>query len=174
MSFIQKLKYLKRKNTNWYKNDFRQFLTAMDAKTKADFQIADNYPVIGDKTATSWNSSGVYFLQDLYVAQEIYKNKPHRHVDIGSRIDGFVAHLAVFRKVEVFDIRPLNSEIKNVVFKQADLMKLDENLIDYSDSISSLHTIEHFGLGRYGDQIDPNGHLKGFENILKIAKKNHY
>lgn len=41
-----------------------------------------------------------------------------------------------------------------------------------SDSISCLHAIEHFGLGRYGDPIDPSGHKKGFNNILRMLKPN--
>ena len=32
--------------------------------------------------------------------------------------------------------------------------------------------MEHFGLGRYGDKIDPLGHIKGFKNLIKILKKN--
>jgi hypothetical protein len=31
----------------------------------------------------------------------------------------------------------------------------------YCDSLSCLHALEHFGLGRYGDPIDPRGHEKG-------------
>jgi hypothetical protein len=38
------------------------------------------------------------------------------------------------------------------------------------DSISCLHAIEHFGLGRYGDPIDPEGHIKGFNNIVRMPK----
>ena len=41
------------------------------------------------------------------------------------------------------------------------------HLIKYK-SISCLHTIEHFGLGRYGDKINPNGHIIGFQNIYKL------
>ena len=33
------------------------------------------------------------------------------------------------------------------------------------DSISCLHALEHFGLGRYGDMIDPQGYEKGLFNI---------
>ncbi|HOJ08129.1 MAG TPA: DUF268 domain-containing protein, partial [Ignavibacteriaceae bacterium] len=40
------------------------------------------------------------------------------------------------------------------------------------DSVSCLHTIEHFGLGRYGDPVDVNGHLKGLKNITNMLKKN--
>jgi len=116
--------------------------------------------------------SGAYFHQDLFVANKIYKNNPTRHIDIGSRTDGFVAHMAVFREIELFDIRSQNSKVDNIVFKQADLMNLPNELINYCDSISSLHAIEHFGLGRYGDPIDYNGHVKAIENISKILKSN--
>lgn len=123
-----------------------------------------------DKKADSGSASGHYFHQDLLVANRIYENKPQRHVDIGSRIDGFVAHVAAFREIEVFDIRPLNTPVPNIIFKQADIMASDFNIKNYCDSVSSLHTVEHFGLGRYGDTLDYNGHLKGLNNIHQMLK----
>ena len=44
-------------------------------------------------------------------------------------------------------------------------MNLPEDLINNYDSVSSLHAIEHFGLGRYNDPIDYNGYLKAINNI---------
>ena len=38
------------------------------------------------------------------------------------------------------------------------------------DSISCLHALEHFGLGRYGDPLDPEGHLKGLRSLTKLLK----
>ncbi len=134
------------------------------------FVFGKKYPVLFERFAESGNVKGHYFHQDLYVAKRIFNARPKKHLDIGSRIDGFVAHLAVFREVEVLDIRPLTSSIKNVSFQKADLMRLPENLLNYCDSISSLHAIEHFGLGRYGDPIDYFGHLKAIVNITKIIK----
>jgi SAM-dependent methyltransferase len=119
----------------------------------------------------SGSASGHYFHQDLLVASRIFQNRPQRHVDIGSRIDGFVSHVASFREIEVFDIRPLNNIIPNIVFKQLDLMNSNFHLRNYCDSVSSLHAIEHFGLGRYGDKLDYNGHLKGLKNIYEMLKK---
>jgi hypothetical protein len=107
------------------------------------------------------------FTRDLYVARLVNLAMPKKHLDIGSRTDGFVAHVASFREIELIDIRVINSNIKNVVFRQANLMELPPDLIDYCDSISSLHAIEHFGLGRYGDPIDYFGHLKAINNITK-------
>lgn len=41
-----------------------------------------------------------------------------------------------------------------------------------TDSLSCLHALEHFGLGRYGDPIDPQGHLRGFESLIRMLKPN--
>ncbi len=106
------------------------------------------------------------------MAKQIFKNNPTKHVDIGSRTDGFVAHVASFREIEVFDIRPLVSTVGNIRFVQADFMEPNPALKDYTDSISCLHAIEHFGLGRYNDPIDVEGHLKGLNNIYNVLQKN--
>lgn len=139
-------------------------------KGRSDFPILGYYPAIFDRYAESGHLVKHYFQQDLYVAQRIFRNSPVHHVDIGSRIDGFVAHVATFRPIEIVDIRPLNKTIPNVSFRQADLMALPPDLLHYTDSISALHAIEHFGLGRYGDPIDVEGHLKALHNIHQILK----
>lgn len=112
-----------------------------------------------------------YFLQDLLVARMIFEAKPERHVDIGSRVDGFVAHVASFREIEVFDVRPVTQQIPNVQFTQADLMKPMDGKQDYCDSLSCLHALEHFGLGRYGDPIDPEGFEHGLANMSGMIRK---
>jgi hypothetical protein len=85
-------------------------------------------------------------------------------------VDGFVAHLASFREVEVIDIRPLAKSVhKNIKFMQADLMNPQE--LGKTDSLSCLHVIEHFGLGRYTDPIDIDGHKKGIENLVGMVSR---
>jgi hypothetical protein len=113
---------------------------------------------------------GAYFHQDQRVARWIYQASPTRHVDVGSRLDGFIGSLSVFRDVEVIDIRPQPATVNNVKFHQLDLMeKLPSDWIECTDSLSCLHTIEHFGLGRYGDSIDPDGHLKGLAQLKQMV-----
>lgn len=147
----------------WFWRDYRTFKKM--AGSAPIFPIRSFYPLLNDKKESSGNTRNHYFHQDLLVAQRVFANAPQTHVDVGSRIDGFVAHVAAFREVEVFDIRPLPNQIDNVCFKQADLMAVDERLVNYTDSLSCLHTIEHFGLGRYGDPIDPQGYLTGLKNL---------
>lgn len=152
-------------------------LISMPRYLKDLIQFKKNYrgslgllPCLHDWYEEAGVAKGEYFWQDLYVAQEIFKNHPLRHVDIGSRIDGFIAHVASFREVEVFDIRPLKSSIPNVVFRQVDLMNPNFSLSNYCDSLSCLHALEHFGLGRYGDPINPEGHVVGLQKMAELLQ----
>ena len=54
----------------------------------------------------------------------------------------------------------------NIKYLRADLMHPIQ--IGKTDSLSCLHAIEHFGLGRYSDPIDINGHIKGLENMISL------
>lgn len=130
----------------------------------------DLLPCLYDWYEEGGSTKDEYFAQDLHVARKIHLANPAKHVDIGSRIDGFVAHVASFREIEVFDIRPVTSLIPGVLFRQADLMNPSESLADYCDSLSCLHALEHFGLGRYGDPIDPHGYAVGLANMAKILR----
>ena len=153
--------------------DFRHDLKEIERQLKnnADFKITSLYPVLRERFETNGDLKSHYFHEDLWAARRVFENKPQRHVDVGSRVDGFVAHVASFREIEVFDIRPQQANIRNIRFVTADFMNVNPSLHDYTDSLSSLNVIEHFGLGRYGDPIDVNGHLKGLENMKKVLKK---
>lgn len=152
-----------------YNKDLSKFKYQL--ANNSEFPLGEKRPIFEDKLSDGGTMSGHYFHQDLHVAKKVYQNNPVKHVDIGSRVDGFVAHVAVFRAIEIFDIRPIKSKVKNIKFIQSDFMKLDAGLVNYTDSISSLHALEHFGLGRYNDPIDAFGHIKGFDSIYQCLKK---
>ena len=160
------------KSIPWYNRTRKEF-TKQLRSNNTDFPISKRFPCLRDRYDDSGSASGHYFHQDLLVAQELYKKQPKKHVDIGSRIDGFISHVASFREIEVMDIRPLNDTLPNIKFVQADCMGQNmDKYADYCDSVSSLHAIEHFGLGRYGDPIDVNGHMKGLDNIYNMLQTN--
>jgi len=130
-------------------------------------------PCLHDRYEEGGTTKSEYFWQDLLVARWIFAAKPQRHVDIGSRVDGFVAHVASFRDIEVFDVRPISAQVPGVAFVQTDLMRSDSlpnSGSGYCDSLSCLHAIEHFGLGRYGDPIDPYGYERGIANMALLLK----
>jgi SAM-dependent methyltransferase len=130
----------------------------------------DIFPVLTDFVANAGQASGHYFFQDLWAARKIFERRSTQHVDIGSRIDGFVAHLLTFMPVTVLDIRPLNSNVSGLTFVQTDAMSLSALQDDSVDSLSSLHAIEHFGLGRYGDPIDPTSWQKALFSLQRVLK----
>ena len=84
-------------------HDYVLFSRASRSKDNG-FPITRLYPILGEHVQSAGVASGQYFHQDLYVAQRIFELGPRRHVDIGSRVDGFIAHVAVFRAIEVVDV----------------------------------------------------------------------
>ena len=41
---------------------------------------------------------------------------------------------------------------------------------DSLESVSSLHACEHFGLGRYGDPVNPDGHVMFMKSLARVLK----
>lgn len=139
----------------------------------SEFQILneDMYLITYDYNSTAGIPHKYYFAQDIWAARKICRLKPEEHIDIGSRLDGFIGHLlAGLGKVKYIDIRPLPFDISGLEFIQGDATNLD-NIADNSvESLSSLHAVEHFGLGRYGDLIDPNACFKAMNAFQRILK----
>jgi len=159
------------RNLPYYFRTFQLLMKQRKSSVK-QFPFGKPYLCLSDRLNDGGLAKGHYFHQDLLVARRIYLNKPRIHVDIGSRIDGFVAHVASFRPIEVMDIRPLTNDIPNVKFIQADLMiPIIDDLNEYCDSLSCLHALEHFGLGRYGDSVNYDGYLLGLHNLHQMLKK---
>jgi SAM-dependent methyltransferase len=135
------------------------------------FAFGSLYPCLHDRRTSSGVAGGHYFHQDLYIAQKVFNNSPEKHIDVGSRVDGLVAHIASFREITVVDIRPLALPAHpNIRFIQANVMELHDSLRECTDSLSCLHANEHFGLGRYGDPICFDGYIKGFNNLKHMLR----
>lgn len=127
------------------------------------------YPVLGDRHAGAGVASGHYFHQDIWAARLIYARNPRQHVDVGSSTAGFVAHLLCFRDVEYVDIRPLDTNVTGLTFQQGDVTALPYPSGSV-ESLSALHVVEHIGLGRYGDHLDPNGWRKAISELKRVLK----
>ena len=115
---------------------------------------------------------GNYFWQDLWAAKLIYKSGIKKHFDIGSRIDGFIAHLLAMNiEVSLIDIREFPGEVENLHTIVDDATSLKQIADNSVESMSALCSLEHFGLGRYGDPIDPEACFKCFSEIQKKIKR---
>lgn len=128
-------------------------------------------PSLNDFNDSAGSADGHYFWQDLICAKWINESGPLEHLDVGSRVDGFIAHLLASRNVTLLDIRPLHREIQGLTVILGDIQNPTHSNELSFPSVSSLHSIEHFGLGRYKDPIDPLGHEKGLLNLANIVSE---
>lgn len=137
--------------------------------TRESFRTNDEYlwPIISDKYEMAGFINN-YFWQDLWAAKLIIQSGTKKHFDIGSRLDGFIAHLLSANiDVSIIDIREFPMQLEGlhaIVDDATTLNQIPDNSID---SMSALCSLEHFGLGRYGDPIDPEACFKCFENIQR-------
>ncbi len=111
-----------------------------------------------------------YFHQSAWCARRIASRKVKRHVDVASQIN-LIAPLSAFVEVEFIDYRPLHVSIDNLTSRAGSILNLpfkDRSV----KSLSSLHVIEHIGLGRYGDSLDPEGSKKACKELQRIIAVN--
>lgn len=136
--------------------------------TRFDLAAGSRAPILTDYDAEAGIARGHYFHQDLWAARRVFAARPSRHVDIGSRVDGFAAHVLSFMPLTIVDIRPLQSTVEGLTFVQGDATNLSSIPDGSIESLSSLHAVEHIGLGRYGDPIDPDGWLKALGEMRRV------
>lgn len=134
-------------------------------------RVRDVRPILHDRYESAGVARGHYFHQDLWAARKIFERKPRRHVDVGSSIYGFVSHVLTFMPVEVIDVRPLPSATPGLVFVQENGTELARFPDRSLPSISSLHAVEHFGLGRYGDPVDPSACFRAMRALARVLQE---
>jgi hypothetical protein len=114
-------------------------------------RLSDAYPCLMDRSPhTPFDPH--YFFQAAWLARRIVATGTSQHVDVGSSVT-MIGVLSALTSVVFVDYRPLRVRLPGLASVAATATRLpfaDESL----DSISSLHVIEHIGLGRYGDPID--------------------
>jgi len=138
-------------------------------KTKGSDRFSTNfldmYPCVRDKTVTT-GFDRHYVYHTSWAARVVKEINPEYHVDISSSLY-FSGIVSAFIPVHFYDYRPADLGLSNLESKEGNLHNLP--FADKSvKSISCMHTIEHIGLGRYGDPIDAMGDVKAV-NELKRA-----
>lgn len=109
-----------------------------------------------------------YTYHPAWAARKLAEIKPAKHVDIGSILE-FATIVSAFVPIDFYDYRPSKIKLTNYSAGHANL--LDLHFPDNSiESLSCLHTIEHIGLGRYGDPIDYDGDIKAINELIRVLK----
>lgn len=150
----------------WFKECIDIF-KSLDSNGRFPFDESNLYPILTDNTSETPIDSQ-YIYHTAWAARVLNEISPDIHIDISSRTT-FNAIVSAFIPIEFYDIRPANITLDNLKCKKANITNL--HFADNSiESISCMHTIEHIGLGRYGDNIDPDGDLKAINELKRVCK----
>lgn len=131
--------------------------------------LSDIYPILREKTITT-NFDTHYVYHPAWAIRRILYNKPDIHTDISS-ILYFSGMLSAIIPVDFYDYRPAKIKLSNMSSNHADLTKLHFDTGSLK-SVSCMHTLEHIGLGRYGDPINPEGDLIAAKELQRVVATN--
>lgn len=148
--------------------DYLKFKEISETDNRFSLKWKSRYPRLDDKTnQTNFNRHYVY--HTAWAARVVEKIKPEFHTDISSSLY-FSSIVSAFVPVKFYDYRPANLNLNNYSGEKADLLSLpfnDESL----KSLSCMHTVEHVGLGRYGDSLDAQGDLKAIKELIRVLAR---
>jgi hypothetical protein len=145
--------------------EWRAYRRRSDERVRA----ADLYPCLTDRTAqTPFDPH--YFYQGAWIARKLAEHRPASHVDIASSVLT-ISVLSAFVPTTFVDFRPLPVDLTNLAARAGDITSLPFAAGELS-SLSCLHVIEHIGLGRYGDPLDPDGLRKAAAELKRVVARN--
>jgi SAM-dependent methyltransferase len=107
-----------------------------------------------------------YLYHTAWAVRQLAKHRPSSHVDVSSSLY-FAALGSAIVPVRHFDFRIPELDLDGLECAQGDLMHLPFESATVA-SLSCMHVIEHVGLGRYGDAIDPQGDAKAALELSRI------
>jgi hypothetical protein len=126
----------------------------------------DRYPCMEERTLTT-SFDRHYIYHTAWAARVLARTRPSEHVDISSSLY-FAAIASAFIPIRHYDFRPPQLRLSNLSVEHADLSALP-----FQDgavrSLSCMHVVEHIGLGRYGDRLDPEGDLKAVSELKRVT-----
>jgi hypothetical protein len=150
-----------------FAEEFRAF-RALSRKSRGrgfDLKWGDRFACLNDRTATT-GFDRHYVYHCAWAARILAASRPAYHVDFSSSLY-FCTMVSAFVPVRFYDFRPARLGLDNLTTGQADLCRLA--FADRSEgSISCMHVVEHIGLGRYGDRLDPGGDLAAMGELQRI------
>jgi SAM-dependent methyltransferase len=139
---------------------------AQNNSNRFKLKLRNLYPCISDRTTTT-DFDRHYVYHTAWAVRKVIKARPEKHIDISSSLF-FCSTLSSVIPTEFYDYRPADLKLSNLSTHFSDLCQLPFATNSIS-SLSCMHVVEHVGLGRYGDQINPEGDLKAFEELKRVV-----
>lgn len=161
-----KIRWIKQKNK--LKKDFEnQFEVFANGNIRSFDLKLEDAKFYNERTLTT-NFDAHYIYHPAWAARIVKKINPEFHIDISSTLH-FCSQLSAFIPVRFYDYRPALLTLDQLTCERADLTNLHFETESFN-SLSCMHTIEHIGLGRYGDPLDVNGDVKAINELKRVVK----
>lgn len=157
----------KRRRQRAFAREFTEFAARAEAAGPR-FALAweDRYPCLDDRTTVTVFDRH-YVFHTAWAARVLARTRPARHVDVGSSLY-FVTGVSAFVPTSFYDIRPASLGLTNLDSLPGDLMRLPFGDREV-ESLSCMHVVEHVGLARYGDPMDPDADLKAMRELERVV-----
>jgi SAM-dependent methyltransferase len=102
-----------------------------------------------------------------FASRHVLRTRPERILDVGS-YRHFILGLLAHTRVTTIDVRS-----RSAVSENEDVVTCDAKQLTLPDGafplVVSLCTLEHFGLGRYGDALDLDADGKAFAEMKRVV-----
>jgi SAM-dependent methyltransferase len=142
-----------------------EYFVYRKASTRETVRIMDTFPCLLDRT-TRTPFDPHYFYQGVWLAQRLARHKPELHVDVGSSVT-MIGVLSGQHPIVFLDYRPLAAKVWGVSAVAGDIVSLPFASGSVK-SLSCLHVLEHIGLGRYGDPLNPDGSRQAAAELQRV------
>lgn len=153
-------------NTDQYNEMYKRFRSLGDSRNWSH----DTWPILDQDKSQKADYSFEYLAHCGWAARILAQTKTQCHVDFGSHTYFAGIASAITQEFVYCDIRPIDMPLPGLHCQSADLMNLDSWSNNTQPSVSCLHVMEHIGLGRYGDQINPSGDLIAARELSRIVR----
>jgi SAM-dependent methyltransferase len=103
-----------------------------------------------------------------FAAWHLRRERPAAVLDVGS-YRHFVLGLSAALEVTAVDVRPRRAGLGTEAVLTCDARALDAADASF-DAVVSLSSVEHCGLGRYGDPLDPDGDVRAAAEMRRVLR----
>jgi hypothetical protein len=122
------------------------------------------YPCLADNQPAQ--DVGSYFYQDCWAARQVFREHPRYMVDVGSTVL-LVGILSQYTDCISVDVRPITANLDGLTATPGTALCLPFNDNEVP-CLTTMCVLEHIGLGRYGDPINPNGTIEAVAEISRV------
>lgn len=148
---------------------FRRMSRAASPSREFSMYWRDRLPYLQDKHGTT-GFGRHYFYHLGWAARILAASNPKLHVDISSSVN-FCSIISAFIPVKFCEYHPPNVELDRLQVQSVDIRSLpfkNESV----ESLSCMHVVEHIGLGRYGDRLEPQADVRAMHELERTVVRN--